>query len=486
MSDQLNRCKFTSDTTGTGSSIHFVAAASAAFLTPTEAGIVDGRKYTYVITQGNDFEIQQDQVWTASGSTIARGTPAFSKIGGTAGTTKITLDNTAVVSFGASALDLMFNQIRGADVASASTIDLTAVTGKTVLLTGTTNISTVTMNDGQERWALYTGAGLTLTVGSNLIGNTNGANVTLVAGDMVVFKGFASSVVRFYVMRLTGKPAGAIVANDISDATTYGKSLLGLADAAAARSSFSAALKGQIYGLTLSNNVSDATNDIDIDVGEAASTEAAPVLMVLASSLTKRLDASWSVGTNQGGLDTGSIANTTYHLWLIRRSDTGVVDALFSASATAPTMPTNYDQKRLIGSIIRASGAILPFVQSGESFELKTPIRDVNASSTGTSAVLRTLSVPTGRVLEALFNVRLDSAGGEAVYISNPAVNDLGPSSSAPLSTLGGSTSASITIKSRCFVNTSAQVRSRMAVGGATETLSIATLGWVDRRGRDG
>ncbi len=66
--------------------------------------------------------------------------------------------------------------------------------------------------------------------------------------------------------------------------------------------------KGRSAASTLSNNA-DATNDIDIAVGEAASDGATPFLMTLASSITKRLDAAWSVGTGNGGLDTGSIAN---------------------------------------------------------------------------------------------------------------------------------------------------------------------------------
>lgn len=114
--------------------------------------------------------------------------------------------------------------------------------------------------------------------------------------------------------------------------------------------------KGQIYGLTLSNNASDATNDIDIAAGEAASDGTVPYLMALGSTLTKRLDAGWSVGNNQGGLDTGAVGNNKYYVWLIQRSDTGVVDALFSLSSTSPTMPTNYDRKALIGSFARVGG----------------------------------------------------------------------------------------------------------------------------------
>jgi len=129
------------------------------------------------------------------------------------------------------------------------------------------------------------------------------------------------------------------------------------AQQAQARTNISAALKGHLYGLTLSNNVSDAANDIDIAAGEAASTEIDSVLMVLASALTKRLDAAWAVGSGNGGLDTGSVGNNIYYVWLIQRSDTGVVDVLFSLSKTSPTMPTNYDRKALIGSFARVSGA---------------------------------------------------------------------------------------------------------------------------------
>lgn len=114
--------------------------------------------------------------------------------------------------------------------------------------------------------------------------------------------------------------------------------------------------KDYIYGLTLSTNGSDASNDIDIAAGEASSDASTPTLITLESALTKRLDAVWSVGTNQGMLDTGAVANSLYYLFLIERSDTSVVDVLASLSSTSPSMPANYDRKRLIGRVTRAAG----------------------------------------------------------------------------------------------------------------------------------
>lgn len=106
--------------------------------------------------------------------------------------------------------------------------------------------------------------------------------------------------------------------------------------------------KDYLAGLVLSLDT-DTDHDVNVTAGEARD-DADSEDIVLAAEITKRVDASWAVGDDQGGLDTGSVANSTaYYVWLIKRVDTGVVDVLFSTSSTAPTMPTNYTKKRLIG-----------------------------------------------------------------------------------------------------------------------------------------
>ena len=48
--------------------------------------------------------------------------------------------------------------------------------------------------------------------------------------------------------------------------------------------------------------------------------------MLLASAYTKTT-GSWAVGSGNGGLDTGTITNSTwYHVFLMQRPDTEVVD----------------------------------------------------------------------------------------------------------------------------------------------------------------
>lgn len=71
---------------------------------------------------------------------------------------------------------------KGADIASAATVNLSTATGNTVTITGTTGISAVTMTSGQVMDVVFSAA-LTLThhaTNNNLPG---GANITTAAGD---------------------------------------------------------------------------------------------------------------------------------------------------------------------------------------------------------------------------------------------------------------------------------------------------------------
>lgn len=239
-------------------------------------------------------------------------------------------------------------------------------------------------------------------------------------------------------------------------------------------------LRGYIDGLILSNNGSDATNDLDIAPGFARDGGNTKNL-VLAASLTKQLDAAWAVGTNAGGLDTGSIANTTYHIWLIMRSDTGNVDVLFSASATAPTMPASYDYKRLIGSLQRVGGAWQLFKQINNYFALVTAVADINiASSPGGSVTTRTMtSIPNGVVVIGDFAGFCSSSAGIETFSMGPTDSAL---ANVCACTAGVTTGYGMG-RAQVKTNTSKQISSQNGVGGATESLVITTVGWWHPRG---
>lgn len=247
-----------------------------------------------------------------------------------------------------------------------------------------------------------------------------------------------------------------------------------------------------VDGLILSNNATDANNDIDIASGLATVSDGSNWwLATLSSGITKRLDASWAVGTNQGGLDTGTEATSTwYHVWLIQRSDTGVVDVLFSTSATAPTMPTNYDRKRRIGAIYNnASGNIEAFTQIGDEFLWSTCKVNTRVTNPGTSAVLRTIIVPSGIKCNAKVNVAVYGASTTAhvVRLSSPDQTDesvaVGNAQASYATTLGLNR-----IYQHCGyirTNTSSQIRTRHSVSSASVDFDLGCEGWIDPRGRN-
>jgi hypothetical protein len=209
-------------------------------------------------------------------------------------------------------------------------------------------------------------------------------------------------------------------------------------DAAADRwtTDYTAPLRSYIAGLTYQNNFADATNDVDIAAGVCM--DSGGTYQIVLSAMTKRLDAAWAVGTNQGGLDTGAIGNNDYYIWAIGRSDTGVADALFSLSSTAPTMPASYDKKRLFGWFKRSGGTIVAFTTcelAGGGLQLlhTVPRQDVSLANTLT-ATRRTdaLSVPLNFsvIADILVSMYDASAAGDGIVYC-PDQGDLTPTNPA-------------------------------------------------------
>ncbi len=114
----FDRVKVNIPTTGTGD-IEFGAAASTAFLTPTEAGVLDGDEVRYFINDGLDFEegvgLIKDTV-----ATMER-TVTKSKVGGVVGTSPMNLSGTAVLGLTASAADILTPDDNLASVEDADT-----------------------------------------------------------------------------------------------------------------------------------------------------------------------------------------------------------------------------------------------------------------------------------------------------------------------------------------------------------------------------
>jgi hypothetical protein len=238
-------------------------------------------------------------------------------------------------------------------------------------------------------------------------------------------------------------------------------------------------IDGALFGLTLSTAGSSAT--FTTAAGWAADSTAVNILRLYAS-LAKTTSA-WAVGATNGSLDTGAIANTTwYHVYIIKRLDTGVTDILTSLSATAPTMPTNYTLKRRIGAMkTDGSAHWVLFVQTGDRFRWATPVLDV--SNTSFAAYISTaVSSPLGVQCVAFGNL-VAGTGGSIINIRPVGASDAVPATTAtPLAVNGMSASGnSIYTNWRELTDTSSQIS---IAGNTTIGTYLATVGWEDTRGR--
>lgn len=227
------------------------------------------------------------------------------------------------------------------------------------------------------------------------------------------------------------------------------------------------AMRGRIDGLIMSTAGSSAT--MTIGAGEATNSTSVATL-VLSSSLAKTTSA-WAVGSGNGGLDTGTIANSTwYYFYVIRRPDTGVVDVVFSTNSSSPTLPTNYTQFRYIGAgLTNGSAQWTSFAQVGNKFTWNTPVADFSSAGTN-GATTMTISVPRRVVLAKLTFI---PAAGQ-----NARLNALTESDTTAYYHAIGPAAATI----EAWTNASAQVRRRE---NNTSAISYYTEGWTDLRGMD-
>jgi hypothetical protein len=351
---------------------------------------------------------------------------------------------------------------RGANIAASATLNLETATGYLVDITGSATVTAITLGDGHRRWTRYTGA-VTFQLVTGLYPPMGISSFTTFPGDLIEWVTFGS-----LVRAVSYVPA---------DRTTANKSL-----------GIPTIMRSYIAGLTLSTAGSSAT--FGVAAGVAADSTNSDI-MALASAFTKTMGA-WAVGTGNGAWDGGGASPTAnvgwYHVFLIKRPDTGLVDVLLSPNPTAPNLPANYTLFRRIGSM-KTNGSFqwVKFIQNGDEFLWDVPVADASALAITNTVSALTLSVPTGVVVNALFQADYTSSSiAQAIaLIYSPA------SAAQAAGTPPGSWSLTNPVISvycsspfNIRTNTSAQINA-IAGQASGNSLYIITAGWIDRRGRD-
>lgn len=245
---------------------------------------------------------------------------------------------------------------------------------------------------------------------------------------------------------------------------------------------------GHLYGLTISRS---SASVLGIAAGIAMDSDN-EVGIRLASAWTKSTAGAWTAGSGQNGMGQSlTVANNTwYHVFLILNN--GVADVYFDTSASAANKPAGTTHFLLIDSFkTDGSAQIIDFIQTGDEFEWVAPVTDVDVNSPDPSGgpQTRTLpSVPTGYVVEARVILRL--ANTSAVTAATGRIYPLGlnaPAFQVRAFNAAGGTNNAGTPPFHVRTNTAAQINSLVTgIGDSAVTLTIYTVGWRHRRGKDG
>jgi hypothetical protein len=241
--------------------------------------------------------------------------------------------------------------------------------------------------------------------------------------------------------------------------------------------------KYYLTGFAMNNNATDLVNDIDVAAGTCRDF-ADTVDITLSSVMTKRLDANWAAGSGQGGLDTGTVADGSYHVFVILESSGGAVDVLFSTSVI-PSLPGGYTSYRRVGSITRGGGSNSAFTQVGDSFHLGTPGIPWNSAAARSKSLLSMSGVPTGILIRPkVGGYVVMGTGGDAQFLLAPGS---GYNPDLMFMYVKAAAQTDTGFCDSMVTNTSGQMYFTASIGSGSITgCQLKVYGWWDSRGRDG
>ena len=241
--------------------------------------------------------------------------------------------------------------------------------------------------------------------------------------------------------------------------------------------------RGHISGLTVSPN---GGNGIDVAPGVCRD-RTNTVDMVLSSTFQGRASTTWVEGSGattgkRSSIGPGWTANTTYHLFLIAKTDGQVdigVDTALDASGLL-TLASDYTYYRRIASARTQSGSAtwVAWNQKGNRFEYTIQQQDF-ATATPITETLTLVTVPGDIEVFAMLNVRGNWTSTASFRVYPHFVTDLSPAINN--GTLSVSSGSNISVQSlEVRTNTSRQIKIR---GSSTSmTAYIINKGYIDLR----
>lgn len=202
--------------------------------------------------------------------------------------------------------------------------------------------------------------------------------------------------------------------------------------------------------------------------------------ITLSSSMTKTID-SFTEGSENGSLDTGTVANSTWYYTFLISKENGTSDILTSLSSSSPTMPSGFTYKRRIGCLyVDGSGNLLQTKQTGNTFFYETLINDVDVSNLGTSYIEYTLTIPAIECFPLFSALGFKNATNTSLIIL-PYEYGAETTPTNVIFTTNASSVTSGSVAQQLSISTT-QSKVRIASSVSSTILRVNTHGFKDRR----
>jgi hypothetical protein len=238
--------------------------------------------------------------------------------------------------------------------------------------------------------------------------------------------------------------------------------------------------------ITIANGT-DADHDLNFGAFNAQADDGSLVFSV--SALTKQIDATWAAGNDQGGLDTGTVANSIpYYIFAIYNPSTLVSDILFSASKTSPTLPSGFTKKEYKGACHTDGSAnirngLYIMFNGGYEFFYKERVASFSSNTIYAAGTLITLEAPANSISNISANYR-DLNNSSTFYIliksnsetTSPSLSlcDMHTNNSGNVSDIVGSISKYI------LSDDNSQITIISSINRTTKGVKLATIGWKE------